>query len=464
MSIESLYNSAGIFYAFYLIFYSSFIFVGTWTALRELFYSRKRKLLENVLEHNYYFPVSIIVPAYNESATILTTIDSLLHLEYKIFEIVIVDDGSNDDTAHKVIQAYDLKRQYQPVHLQVNCAAINEVYISPIGNHSIKLIRKDNGGNKADALNAGINASRYPYFVSMDADEILQADALKNSARMFLEDENVIAVGGMLNISNGVSFKNALPVETPLSRNWVAAMQSLEYTRAFMGSRVFNNSFNGNLNVSGGYGLFKKQPVIQIGGYDSNSVGEDMDLAIRLHRYFAKNRIKYSIKYAADAVCWTQAPFSLQDLAKQRARWHRGLIQCMWSHRDFFMAPTYGYISVVSYTYFFFYELAAPIIELFGVFLLILAIFINYINWPVTIMSTLLYSIFSVLQTLIFFSGRYFVQEHKYYKGDFLWAIFISLADLLLFRPYLLGVRLFATITYKKYLHSWNKITREAFD
>ena len=179
---------------------------------------------------------------------------------------------------------------------------------------------------------------------------------------------------------------------------------------------------------------------------------------------FAKNRIKYSIKYAADAVCWTQAPFSLQDLAKQRARWHRGLIQCMWSHRDFFMAPTYGYISVVSYTYFFFYELAAPIIELFGVFLLILAIFINYINWPVTIMATLLYSIFSVLQTLIFFSGRYFVQEHKYYKGDFLWAIFISLADLLLFIPYLLGVRLFATITYKKYLHSWNKITREAFD
>lgn len=464
MTVELIFDIAGVFFAIYLFFYATFIFIGNASAVVNLFKARRRKLLDNILKHPYYFPVSIIVPAFNESFTILGTVDHLLHLDYEIYEIIIVDDGSTDDTATKIIDTYHMEKQEGPLRVQVPSKPIQEIYTPQFQKHRITLVRKENGRSKADAVNAGINVATYPYFISMDADEILQTDALKNSARLVLEDENVVAVGGLLNISNGVTFKNARAVDTPLTRNPVAAMQSLEYTRAFMGSRVFNDSFNGNLNVSGGYGLFQKKAVIEIGGYDPKSVGEDMDLALRLHKHFAGKNIPYSIKFAADAVCWTQAPFTLKDLANQRSRWHRGLIQSMWNHRDFFMNRQYGHISLISYTYFLLYELLAPFVELAGVLLIALAIYTNYINWPFTIAVTILYSFFSVLQSLIFFAGRYFIQDYTYYSSDFVWAILISLADLFFFRPYLLSIRLFATLTYKKYLHSWNKIVRKSFD
>ncbi|MGO4940756.1 glycosyltransferase family 2 protein [Fundicoccus sp. Sow4_D5] len=226
--------------------------IGNASAVVNLFKARRRKLLDNILKHPYYFPVSIIVPAFNESFTILGTVDHLLHLDYEIYEIIIVDDGSTDDTATKIIDTYHMEKQEGPLRVQVPSKPIQEIYTSQFQKHRITLVRKENGRSKADAVNAGINVATYPYFITMDADEILQTDALKNSARLVLEDENVVAVGGLLNISNGVTFKNARAVDTPLTRNPVAAMQSLEYTRAFMGSRVFNDSFNGNLNVSGG--------------------------------------------------------------------------------------------------------------------------------------------------------------------------------------------------------------------
>lgn len=295
----------------------------------------------------------------------------------------------------------------------------------------------------------------------MDADEILQADALKNSSRLFFEHDDVIAVGGLLNISNGVTFDKAMPVETKLPKNLVAATQTLEYTRAFMGPRVFNDTFNGNLNISGGYGLFQKQAVINVGGYDSNNVGEDMDLAMRLHKFYRSNNIPYSMKFASDAVCWTQAPFTLRDLANQRSRWHRGLIQNMWAHRQIFLNPKFGRLSLVSFMQLFFYELLAPVIELLGFIIIIGTAILGILNWGFAVIITLLYSIFSILQTVVFFSGRYLIQNYKYYRGDMFRVLFINLYDLVIIRPFLLLVRLYAMVTYKTHLHKWTHITRE---
>lgn len=186
----------------------------------------------------------------------------------------------------------------------------------------------------------------------MDADEILQADALKHAIRPFFEDATTVAVG-LLGVSNDVVFKHAYPVETKISKSLVAAMKSLEYSRAFMGSRILSDAFNGNLNVSGGFGLFKKEGLIRVNGYDVNSVAEDMDLALRLHRYYVENKIPYNNRYVANAICWTQAPFTLKDLAKQRSRWHRGLIQSMWQHRTIILNPKYGLLGTVSYLFYF---------------------------------------------------------------------------------------------------------------
>jgi cellulose synthase/poly-beta-1,6-N-acetylglucosamine synthase-like glycosyltransferase len=295
----------------------------------------------------------------------------------------------------------------------------------------------------------------------MDADEILQADALKYSARLFLENDNVIAVGGLIRIANGVKFEHAIPVEMRMSRNCVVSMQILEYNRSFMASRVFQDTFNGNLNISGGYGLFNKKSAILVGGYDPDAVGEDMDLVLKLHVYYRLHNMPYSIKYTSDAVCWTQAPFTVKDLWKQRARWQRGLIQCMWKHKVLFLNPRYGLVSLVSFMYYFLYELLAPFIELLGTVVILTTFIMGSLNIRFAIIITLLYTCFSILQTLLFYLSKYFLRGDKYYKGDFCWCIFMCFADVVFFRPILFIVRISAFLDYKKKLHSWSQLERE---
>lgn len=455
-----LQDSSAVF-AIYMFGYATYLLFGGIIAIWNLYKNRLRERMSNELNHTYYFPVSILVPAFNEEKTILTTISNLLKLDYKIFEIVIIDDGSTDNTAKRVVDTYNLHKNDMPVRLQVPCKEITETYSGNIGNRSLVMIKKINGGCKADAINAGINISKYPYFVSMDADEVLQADALKYSAKLFLENDHTIGVGGLIGIANGVKFERAFPVHIRMTRNHVVNMQILEYYRSFMASRVFNDTFNGNLNISGGYGLFKKESVILVGGYDPDSVGEDMDLVLRLHIYYRSHHIPYLMKYTSDAVCWTQAPFTIRDLKKQRARWQRGMIQCMWKHKVLFFNPKYGVLSFVPFTYYLLYELLAPFFELAG-FLVILASFLmRCLNIRFAITISLLYLGFSVLQTLLFFISKYFMREDKYYKGDFGWCIYMCLADVIFFRPLLFFVRIGAFLDYKKNLHSWHHLERE---
>lgn len=464
MTIQNLLQFAELFFFIYLVIYVLYTIIGNIFALYHLYQNRRKKFLANELDHDYYFPVSIIVPAYNESETILATIENLLLLDYRLYEILVVDDGSSDNTATKLIEHFDLHPISQPVRIQLRSEPILQIYETTRNNITIKLIQKENGGNKADAINAGINVSQYPYFVSMDADEILQADALKASARHLLEDEDTIAVGGLLGIANGVIFEDGYPVEAPLSTNKVVAMQTLEYARAFMGSRIFNDSFNGNLNVSGGYGLFKKDAVIAVNGYDTNSVGEDMDLAMRLHIYHSKHKIPYNFKFAPDAICWTQAPFTLADLAKQRSRWHRGLIQSMWAHKELALIYRYTYLSLVSYLHLFLFELMAPVVEVFGLLVIILGLIYSFINVQSAILIGVLYFAFSMVQTLIFYFGRYLINDLTHGSNDWLRAIFTAFLDSVFFRPYLLVVRIYAIFTYRSRLHSWSSLTRESLE
>lgn len=450
-----------VFFAIYMFGYVTYLTLGGTISIWSLRKNRLRERMENQLDHDFFFPISVLVPAYNEEKTILTTINYLLEMDYKLFEIVIIDDGSTDATAQLIIDNYSLKKDYKPTRIQVPSKEILEVYSGYLNNISIVLVRKINGGNKADAVNAGINISKYPYFVSMDADEILQADALKYATRLFLEDDKVIAVGGQLRIANGVEFKKAMPIDTRMKRNPTVSIQTLEYIRAFITSRIFHDTFNGNLNISGGFGLFKKEAVIAIGGYKTNSVGEDMDLVMRLHLYHQTHQIPYSIKYTPDAVCWTQAPFKLKDLGKQRARWHRGLIQCMWNYRVLFLNPKFKSTSLVSYTYYFLYELMAPFVELLGIIVICIAIMTNKLNVSVAIMIALLYLCFCVLQTITLYMSKTLQREDRIYKGDVAWTILMAFAEVLLFRPVLFLIRLYATLTYKGKLHSWSSIERE---
>lgn len=450
-----------VFITVYMLIYAIYTVIGSLFAYQKLRTHYVGQKYYNRIRDDFYLPVSIIVPAYNEERTILTTIENLLLSDYNLYEIVIVDDGSTDHTARILKETYNLTRNHAPIRLQVKSKPIIEVFTGTVDKHMITLVCKVSGGNKADAINAGINVSQYPYFVSMDADEVLQADALQNAARVFLEDEHVIGVGGPIRVSNDIEFKDGMPVATSWSTNGLVNIQRLEYSRAFLNQRVFNDIFNGNLNISGGFGLFKKDIVIKIGGYDPKSVGEDMNLVMRIHEYHIKNNLPYAIRYAPDAICWTQVPFTFRDVGKQRSRWHRGLIQVMWQHRSFLLNAKFRFVSLFSFMYFLLYEALAPIIELLGILIIIYSILTKTLNWPFLITFTAIYTVFYILQTQTFYFSNFYISNFNRNRWDYLRVLITSLKELIIFRPYLFLVRLYAMITYKTRLHNWTKITRE---
>jgi cellulose synthase/poly-beta-1,6-N-acetylglucosamine synthase-like glycosyltransferase len=455
---------SNVFFLFYLLIYATSLLLSNLAGNVRMYSYRRQERLQNVLNHQFYFPISIIVPAFNESLTILTTVDNLLKLDYRQYEIIVVDDGSTDDTKQKMIERYGLKPEKgRPIRYAVPCHPIREVYTGKAGAVPIILVSKENGKCKADASNAGINVMNYPYFADMDADEILQKDALIYASRAILSDDNVIGVGGNIKISNGVRFRDAMPVSVKLGTNLVSDMQVMEYGRSFVGTRIFNNFFNANLIISGGFGVFKKSAVERVGGYSTDSMGEDMELTMKLHAFYRKNRIRYQMKYVPDSVCWTQAPFTMKSLKKQRERWHCGLMQCIWKYRSMILNPRYGVIGMFSLPYSIFYELFCPFFILLGWFVIIASSVLQIINVPYVIYVFLLYVSFGVLLTMVAFGNKVFMKNEYVSEPDFWRAAGLSLMDALFFRPYLFVIEFFAFFKYRKLRKGWVSPERTAF-
>lgn len=444
------------FFVLYLAGYSTFLFASVLVGSNQLFTDIKKRQLHNAIHHDYYVPISIIVPAYNEEVTIAQTVRSLLNLDYHTYEIVIVNDGSKDNTASLVIDTFGLHQVQRPIRRQVKCKDQISVYegISTNG-VPITLINKENGG-KADSINMGINASKYPYFVCMDADSILQRDSLTKIATSVLENQNVIAVGSMIRISNDSVFKDGQLVQLRLPRKLVAAFQVLEYERSFLASRILLDKFNANLIISGAFGLFRKDAVINVGGYQVGSMGEDMELIVKLHSYYRSNQLPYSIKYAYDAVCWTQAPERLRDLIKQRKRWHIGLLQSMAKHVNMF---TFG-----SYIYYLLYELLSPVIELVGILVTILAYCFNLLDLKYMLILFLVYAFFGAMLTIISFLARNFLSDIRIRKRDVVKAFLLCIPENIILRFVLAWTRLFSILFYRGKKTKWGAIKRYEID
>jgi len=441
-----------IFFVVYMLGYSTFLFVSVLVGGNQLFEDVKKKKLRNEINHDYYVPISIIVPAYNEEVTIADTIRSLLNLDYKLYEIIVVNDGSKDDTAKIVEETFGLKQVNRPIRKQVKCKEQRVVYEGKGPNGvPIVLIDKNNGG-KADSINMGINASRFPYFVCMDADSILQKDSLKKIAVPVLENQNVVAVGSMIRISNDSTFENGELVEMRLPKKLIPAFQVLEYERSFLASRILLDKFNGNLIISGAFGLFKKDAVINVGGYKVGSMGEDMELIVKLHSYYRSNNMPYLIKYAYDAICWTQAPERLRDLLKQRKRWHIGLLQSMTAHPNMIKSP--------SYIYYLLYELLSPFIELFGIVITVLVYLFDLINIKYMIMLFLAYGFFGAMLTVISFLARNFLSDTKISFGDVIKAFLLCIPENIIIRFIMGWTRILAILFYRGNKTSWGQIKR----
>jgi len=450
----------GVFFVVYLIGYSTFLFLSVSVGSSELFKKKQQYRMMNAIQNDYFIPISIIVPAHNEEVTVTDTVRSLLALDYKVYEIIVVDDGSNDNTSKSMIEAFDMSPVRMPIHRQLWCQREEFVYEAKIRNVHVSLIRKK-GGGKADALNMGINASRYPYFICIDADSVLQHDSLKKIALPLLENENVIAVGGSVRPSNGAVIENGRVVSYSLPKNLLASMQTLEYDRSFLASRILLDKFNGALIISGAFGLFQKQLVIEAGGYDPGTVGEDMELVVKLHEYCTANDIPYLIKYATDAICWSQAPESFRDLQRQRKRWHIGLFQSLWMHRHLALNPKYGPVSFISYTYFLFYELLSPYIEVFGIISVFMAYLLDMLNVRFAALFLVIYAVFGAVMSLTSFFARTQTLDLSLSFKDVLKAIGLCFFEVTVLRALLSFTRFFALFGYKSRRRNWGNIQRK---
>ncbi len=447
----------------YMAGYASFLFLSVTVGSSDLYAAKRRNLLKNELSNDYYVPVSIIVPAHNEGVTIEATVRSLLALDYRLYEIIVVDDGSTDDTAQVVREAFHMWRINRPIQRQVPCQPEDAVYESREWKVPITLVSKRNGG-KADALNMGINVSNYPYFLCIDADSVLQYDSLEKIVRPVLEDSSVVAVGGAVRPCNGAEIDRGRVVRYRMPRKLLPCMQVLEYDRSFLASRILFDKFNGNIIISGAFGLFLKSVVIAAGGYDESTMGEDMELVVKLHVFCREHNRPYRIRYVTDAICWTQVPERLKDLCKQRRRWHIGLFQSMMKYRNILANPKYGAVSFVSYLYFLIYELFSPYIEIFGLFATLLAFAVDLINVPFMIFFFGIYVAYTAILSLTAFFARVHTIDLKLTVADALKAVGLCVVEVSCLRFVMAWVRMTALIGYHKKKNVWGRIERQKIE
>jgi cellulose synthase/poly-beta-1,6-N-acetylglucosamine synthase-like glycosyltransferase len=321
--------------------------------------------------------ISIIVPAYNEAVTIAAAVRSMLQLDYPDYEIIVVNDGSRDDTLEVLVREFGLRRFPEAYRVLLPVQPLRGLYRSP-EHPRLCVIDKANGG-RSDAVNAGINASQRGLVCLVDADSVLLRDSLRRLVRPFMQDPRVVACGGTVRISNGCNIVRGCLNEIDVPRNWLARMQVVEYLRSFLYGRLGWSLLNALPLISGAFGLFRRADVVQAGGLSVGTIGEDMELVLRLHRLMRRQRRDYRIVFAPDAVCWTEAPQSLRVLRSQRMRWQRGLMESLWANRQLFGRGTIGTLAM---PFMLVFEGLGPVVELLGYAVMAFLFATGHIDWP----------------------------------------------------------------------------------
>lgn len=334
-------------------------------------------------------PVTLILPAYNEEAGVVESVRSVLSLRYPEYEVVVVNDGSTDTTLEELRAAFDLVPVRVAPRGSIPCAEILATYRSR-RDPNLVVVDKVNGG-KADALNCGANIARYAYVCVIDADTILEENALIRVMKPVFDDPDlVIATGGIVRIANGCRIEHGRVTDVALPRGRLATMQVMEYLRAFLVGRIGWSSVASLLIISGAFGVFKRSSIEEVGGWRTDTVGEDMELVCRLHRRARERGDRYRIVFVAEPVCWTEAPETLRLLSSQRRRWQRGLAETLWRHRRMIGNPRYGALGIWGMPYFALFELAGPVIEFLGYVIVIAATLTGVLSLEVFALFALL--------------------------------------------------------------------------
>lgn len=443
-----------------------YLLIGAFSIMETRSYLHKNSFTDyRVLASSNEAPsMSIIAPAYNEGTTITENVRSLLSLHYNNLEVIIINDGSKDDSLEQLINAYDLYKADFFVNQQLKTKPVRGVYRSnnPVYRKLI-VVDKENGG-KADALNVGVNIARNDYFVCIDVDCVLEQDALLKLAKPFLETSNqrVIAAGGVVRIANGCEIEGGRLVKVNLPKQFLPRIQTLEYIRAFLLSRMAWTKLNGLLLISGAFGAFDREIVIACGGYSTHTVGEDMELVVRMRRYMEEREEPYKVAFIPDPLCWTEAPSTFRILGRQRNRWTRGTIETLRSHKKMFFNPRYGILGMLSYPYWFFFEFLAPIIEFLGTVGIIIYFCTYAVNWQAIMILIgvigigVLYSIFAIMMEVLTYN------QYKQRK-DILKLVLVAILEPFVFHPFVVWSAVVGNFDLMRKNNSWGEMTRQGF-
>lgn len=476
---ESIWNLLKIFvieFNYYLAFYilvvsSIYIFLLIFSYIN----SRKQLKLWDIKSMTLLFKngilpnVSIIAPAYNEELTIVESVNSLLNLKYPDYELVVVNDGSLDNTLNILISYFNLKRVDYKFDMKLQTKEVQGVYM----NRSLpKLIVVDKiNGGKADALNVGINISKKEYFCGIDADSMLENDALlKLTSQILDESVETPALGGNIFPINGCTVSKGHIEKIGIPKSNLAKFQMIEYIRAFMSGRLGWAYLNNLLIVSGAFGLFRKERVISVGGYLTSSgkykkdtMGEDMEIVVRINRLMRDLGLKYKICYSFNANCWTEVPEDVQTLKKQRYRWHKGLIDILLFHKSMLFNPRYGSTGLLAMPYFFVFEMMGPIIEAQGYVMVVLAFILGLINLKLALIlfvTSVLLGMFISLISFIISEKHNSVFNTKDLVKLIAFAVLENLGPRQMFSLWRVG----GTFSMLRNSQDWDKSKRKGFN
>jgi len=361
-------ESFDVFFLLYLVALNGsqivFLMLSAWEMARRRA-SQTPELDASTLSAETTPPVTIISPAHNEEATIVESVRGNLRVEYPQLQIIVVNDDSSDRTLELLKERFDLRPVSMVLHERIAAKRIRSIMQSRIDPRLI-VVDKEHGG-KADSLNVGLNLCRTPLVCCVDSDSILSRRGLLHLVEVLVQDDgNTIAVGGTIRLGNGCVVADGEIKRCTMPRNWLARFQAVEYLRAFLFARMGFNRLGSNLILSGAFGLFVREAVVDAGGYRTDTVGEDMELTVRLHAGMRRRGVRYRIQQIPETVCFTEAPESVAVLSRQRDRWQRGLFESLWRHRAMMLNPGYGSIGMIGFPFYVLFELLGPVIELCG--------------------------------------------------------------------------------------------------
>ena len=460
-----IYLSLVLIYAILIML--SYLFLA-YLSIREMNdYLKKNSFVnyEILLSSEFSPHLSLIAPAYNEGMTIEENVKSLLSLNYNNYEVIVVNDGSKDNSMEILIKTYDLIPMDLNYESKVATKKIRGIYQS--NNAAFKkliVVDKENGG-KADALNVGLNIAQNPYAVCIDVDCILDKDALLKLAKPFLEStkKRVIATGGVVRIANQCVIKDGRLIEVNIPDKMLPRIQVLEYLRAFLLGRMAWERLDGLLLISGAFGAFDKEIALLAGGYNTKTVGEDMELVVRMRRYMHEQKLPYTVSYIPDPLCWTEAPEGFPIFKKQRSRWMRGTIETLWIHRKMFLNPKYKLLGLLSIPYWTFFEFLAPFIETFGLLITFIFILFGMLNWHFFLLLLLFVYFFAVMFSVLALLSEE-LTFHKYTKiKDFLRLLGGALIEPFYFHPLAVYAALVGYWEKISGTKGWGEMTRKGF-